>query len=358
MTDDDLRRALLDHEPEIVHFCGHGSNSEGLAFEDDTGEAQNIPGEALAGLFKLCANHVRCVLLNACYSETQADAVAEHIEYVVGMKREIGDEAAIKFAIGFYDALGAGRSFEDAFEFGKNAIDLKKIPEYTMPILKKAVRNTQAEGHYVESSLVRMEANVLRGTERKQSAIEVLVENRSDQELFIRRATLFCRALYAVCYASEPPVYAYSLDLELHIDKMADEIIPVDGIINEPTDEFGRPATGYVAIEPYHTELFVTFPMYLKFAPQSSDLVRFIIGKPKISRQDEGYQHKRAATNLPQSLDKAIKKGSEAWIALEGNAEKPLVATINPTSFLSIFLHSGDEEFEWRLSKHYSHSME
>ena len=29
VTDDDLRRALLDHEPEVVHFSGHGAALRG-----------------------------------------------------------------------------------------------------------------------------------------------------------------------------------------------------------------------------------------------------------------------------------------------------------------------------------------
>jgi len=137
VTDDDLRRALLDHEPEIVHFSGHGSGADGLAFEDDSGQTQLISGDALGRLFELCSDTVKCVVLNACYSEPQADAIAEHIDNVVGMKKAIGDEAAIKFAVGFYDALGAGRDVEKAFKFGCSAIDLKGIPEYLTPVLKK-----------------------------------------------------------------------------------------------------------------------------------------------------------------------------------------------------------------------------
>ena len=154
VTDDDLRRAMLDNEPEIVHFSGHGAGrvkavrdetwfpieegrSGGLAFEDDSGQVQLISGDALARLFELCADSVKCVVLNACYSEAQANAIAQHIDYVVGMKKAIGDEAAIKFAVGFYDALGAGRDFETAFKFGCIAIDLKGIPEYLTPVLKK-----------------------------------------------------------------------------------------------------------------------------------------------------------------------------------------------------------------------------
>jgi CHAT domain len=137
VTDDDLRRAMLDNDPEIVHFSGHGSGEDGLAFEDDAGQTQLISGDALGRLFELWSDTVKCVVLNACYSEAQADAIAKHIDYVVGMKKAIGDEAAIKFAVGFYDALGAGRDVEKAFKFGCIAIDLKGIPEYLTPVLKK-----------------------------------------------------------------------------------------------------------------------------------------------------------------------------------------------------------------------------
>ncbi|NEQ30494.1 MAG: TIR domain-containing protein, partial [Leptolyngbya sp. SIO4C5] len=132
---DDLRRSLLEHEPQIVHFSGHGVGENGLALEDRNGEAKLVSAEALARLFKLCPS-VKCVVLNACYSVVQAEAIAEHVDYVVGMRQAIGDVAARKFAIGFYDALGYERSYTDAFEFGLSAIDLEGIPETSVPVLK------------------------------------------------------------------------------------------------------------------------------------------------------------------------------------------------------------------------------
>ncbi len=132
---EDLRRTLLDNEPEIVHFSGHGVGDEGLALENNSGQMQLVSGEALARLFKLFPK-VKCVVLNACYSEVQAEAIHQHIDYVIGMNQGIGDKAAINFAVGFYDALGAGRSIEDGFEFGCTSIDLENIPESSTPVLK------------------------------------------------------------------------------------------------------------------------------------------------------------------------------------------------------------------------------
>ncbi len=132
---DDLRRALLDHEPQIVHFSGHGLGNQGLALENDSGQMQLVSASALTSLFKLFPK-IECVVLNACYSEVQAEAIHQHIDYVIGMSKEIGDNAAKKFAVGFYDALGAGRTIEDGFEFGCTSIDLESIPESSTPVLK------------------------------------------------------------------------------------------------------------------------------------------------------------------------------------------------------------------------------
>ena len=121
----DLQQLLFKYEPQIVHFCGHGSGQQGLVFQDDSEKEQWVGSEALSELFRLFSSSVECVLLNACYSETQANAIVTHIDYVIGMRQEIQDNAAIAFSKGFYQALGYNRSIEQAFEFGRNAIQLE-----------------------------------------------------------------------------------------------------------------------------------------------------------------------------------------------------------------------------------------
>ena len=129
----DLRRVILDYEPQILHFSGHGVGEEGLVFEDETGHEKLVDAEALADLFELFSDKLECVVLNACYSEVQALAIARNIEYVVGMNQAIGDKAAIEFSIGFYDGIGANKSYEFAYRLGCNAIDLAGIPEALTP---------------------------------------------------------------------------------------------------------------------------------------------------------------------------------------------------------------------------------
>lgn len=142
----DIQRAMLDEMPQIVHFSGHGGGEDGLAFEDETGYVKLIDGKSLADLFALFADPTEfpepltCVVLNGCYSEVQANAIADYVPYVIGMTDAIDDRAAIEFAVGFYDALGAGRSVPFAFKLGCNAIARAGQPDAEIPILLNKIQ--------------------------------------------------------------------------------------------------------------------------------------------------------------------------------------------------------------------------
>lgn len=133
----DLRRALLDHRPQIVHFSGHGTGEQGLVLENDVGKVQLVSTEALAGLFGIFeTGTIECVLLNACYSEIQATAIHQFVDCVIGMNQPIGDKSAVLFAEAFYDALGAGSPYDEAYKIGCSAIALEGSSEYSTPVLK------------------------------------------------------------------------------------------------------------------------------------------------------------------------------------------------------------------------------
>jgi hypothetical protein len=174
-----LQQYMYDVQPQIVHFSGHGAGSDdpnqqtsgarkltvvtdvksdtnlvagGLVFENEDGMSQLIPGKTLANLFKLFDNQVVCVLLNACYSEDQAREIVQYIPYVIGMNQAIGDDAARQFAQGFYRAIWADRSIEDAFASGVNAIELQGIPEELTPVLLKRPEIVQSQEQIEKSS--------------------------------------------------------------------------------------------------------------------------------------------------------------------------------------------------------------
>ena len=132
---DDLLQSLNRHRPHIVHFSGHGSQTGELILVDNTGSPKAVGTMALKALFTTLKDNIQVVILNACYSRSQATAITEVINCVVGMNDAIGDEAAIIFAASFYRALGFGRSVQEAFNQGKVALLLEGIPEENTPEL-------------------------------------------------------------------------------------------------------------------------------------------------------------------------------------------------------------------------------
>jgi tetratricopeptide (TPR) repeat protein len=121
----DLHAHLLRHQPQIVHFSGHGSRDGRIILEDDDGQTNPVQPDSLRSLFKTLKDNIRLVFLNACYSEIQAAAIVESVECVIGMTRAIPDRSAIAFASSFYQALGYGRSIQTAFDLGCNEIALE-----------------------------------------------------------------------------------------------------------------------------------------------------------------------------------------------------------------------------------------
>ncbi|WP_246162569.1 CHAT domain-containing protein [Brasilonema sennae] len=132
----DFYRAMLDYQPQIVHFCGHGAGQDGILLQDETGQPALISGEALGSMFKLFATKgVECVLLNACYSQMQAEAIRQHVNYVIGMNSTVGDKAAVGFAVAFYDAIAAGEEVQFAYDLGCS--QMIGFLEQQTPVLSK-----------------------------------------------------------------------------------------------------------------------------------------------------------------------------------------------------------------------------
>lgn len=139
--------ALLDEKPGIVHFSGHGEmsiaaikqagNSRGQGFDEETSvsdstgiiltsddgrESHFIGTSVIRRLFKsMTGRHkipIQAVVFNSCYSEAQAQAIADIIPNVIGTTSAIKDEAAIAFANGFYSFLTRTKDIESAWDNG------------------------------------------------------------------------------------------------------------------------------------------------------------------------------------------------------------------------------------------------
>ncbi|MBD2211213.1 NACHT domain-containing protein [Nostoc linckia FACHB-104] len=181
----DIRRAIAEEQPQIVHFCGHGLEDGSLLLEDEGGNNKPVSPEGLASLFKLHADYVNCVLLNACYSEKTAIAISQYINYVIGINQPIEDKAAIEFAKGFYDGLGYKISnnqdvFQRAFDEGMVAIEIEKLSQGSIPIFvkKSLTQYDMAQASELTNLVQKCRAQIKRQIEDHCGNIKILTMSK------------------------------------------------------------------------------------------------------------------------------------------------------------------------------------
>jgi hypothetical protein len=156
VTIDEMMRHLNELQPTIIHFSGHGSGSDpartrasapprdvilpgassnngGVYLQGEHGAPQLVTDRALTMMIKSAAASARVVVLNACYSDTQADALCSVVDCVVGMTGAIRDDAARWFAVGFYRALGNRRSVGNAVDQAIATLAARQLPDEHLP---------------------------------------------------------------------------------------------------------------------------------------------------------------------------------------------------------------------------------
>jgi WD40 repeat protein len=167
----DLLRKLNEKRPQVIHFSSHGNPDEILLESDDPeadasgssgsptrgsderdmtlvrphgpemigvdqGRPRGLSKSALVSVLRACdEGNLQLVVLNACHTRSQAEALTEIVDCVVSMARTITDRAAIKFAASFYGALAFGRSVRNAFEQGVARLSAEGIGETDTPEL-------------------------------------------------------------------------------------------------------------------------------------------------------------------------------------------------------------------------------
>ena len=121
---DDLQQALHETRPQVVHFSGHGGSGGLVMAGPDGYTAHRLDAAALRQLFEAFRGDIRVVVLSACYSRPQAEAIAEVVGCAIGTRGSISDHAAILFNASFYRAIAFGDSVLAAFEKGRVALAL------------------------------------------------------------------------------------------------------------------------------------------------------------------------------------------------------------------------------------------
>lgn len=127
---------FLRVSPTLVHFSGHGRKSGELVFENADGTSAPLSPELLAAVFSGFSDSVRCVVLNACWSDAQADIIGVNIPVVVGMSTKVSDLAALNFSTTFYLAVSEGKSVSEAFSLAVLQLRLAAPGDADAPVLR------------------------------------------------------------------------------------------------------------------------------------------------------------------------------------------------------------------------------
>lgn len=126
----DLQTAVRENRPQIVHFAGHGSR-DGVWLENDEGNSQLLSKESLT-LILGASPELRLVVLNACATAWQTEALRGFVEYVVGTPALIEDSVALDFTSHFYRGLAVGNTVRDAFYNAQKKLGIQNQERYQL----------------------------------------------------------------------------------------------------------------------------------------------------------------------------------------------------------------------------------
>lgn len=132
---DDLLQALGETRPRVVHFSGHGGDAGLVLVGSGPSQGHRVGAEALAQLFEVYRGDIRVVVLNACQSLPEAEAIAAVVGCAIGARTGITDDAAITFGSTFYGAVACGDSVQTAFDRARAALAVKHFEERECPQL-------------------------------------------------------------------------------------------------------------------------------------------------------------------------------------------------------------------------------
>jgi hypothetical protein len=125
-TVDDLRRALLNGNFDFIHYSGH-ADTDSIFFEESRGSSSGTAINTFVDEIGKIQG-VKCLVMNTCLTLGSFHPDKNNF-YIIGMESEVTDTAAIEFARGFYDAIGAGKTIDEAINAGKGCVSLKGLQD-------------------------------------------------------------------------------------------------------------------------------------------------------------------------------------------------------------------------------------
>lgn len=183
----DIRRCIINIDPDIIHICGHSSKTEGIVFEDKSNSVQFVDAVTLRDFFSVFSNEINTVLFNSCYSGELAQNVSDVIKYTIGFGQRVSDDDAIEFAIAFYDGIFNGFDVESSFALAQNSLKWTSNSIYPDPVLySKFIKSSDSSNADSEQNNISIAPSRLPignySFLGRESEIEILNESLSDSQ--------------------------------------------------------------------------------------------------------------------------------------------------------------------------------
>jgi len=152
-TTDMLQKALISHQPDIVHFSGCGEVIKDIIFEGKDGTWESLSKRIWSTSLRQLKDKIRIVLLNGYQSEKPLNAFTEATDFVVGIGPSAVGKSAAYFCASFYQALALGCSVKDAFNLAVNQLTLPSASKTAMPKLFTRRGGNASTANFISSSM-------------------------------------------------------------------------------------------------------------------------------------------------------------------------------------------------------------
>lgn len=139
VTPSDLLDHLTRFQPHVIHFSGH-ANGDVLVFDDGTleGGERVIPISLFMDAVSAPDQKPSLVVLNACESAENLEALLGGVPLAIGMAASVGDADAIVFATRFYRAVADGQTVESALTISRVEMQMNGLPDHDLPTIVAA----------------------------------------------------------------------------------------------------------------------------------------------------------------------------------------------------------------------------
>jgi hypothetical protein len=115
---ENISHALQRYGPTLLHFSAYSTPEGEFCFQNERGETAKVNDRAFANLLALAhEDGLKGAVLNAGYSDTDAQLLADATGCAVAMNGPLSNPDANTFTREFYRALGRGKTFDRAFKW-------------------------------------------------------------------------------------------------------------------------------------------------------------------------------------------------------------------------------------------------